>query len=109
MHTGSQLCGPVIADRAFFFMAYFVYILQSATTGRYYIGHTDDLARRVMQHNDPEYEGSKTTKRFSGPWQLVYSEECASRSSAMEREKTIKSWKSRKMIAQLVESRRSRD
>ena len=90
-------------------MAYHVYILQSQSTGRYYIGHTDDPARRVRQHNDPTYHGSKTTKRFQGPWELVYRETSESRSSAMLREKEIKGWKSRKMVAQLVESRHCRD
>ena len=92
-----------------FFMVYYVYILQSETIGRYYIGHTDDLERRVRQHNDPDYHGSKTTKRFHGPWSVVYSEICQSRSEAITREKQIKGWKSRRMIKQLVESRQSRD
>ena len=90
-------------------MLCYVYIIQSQTTGRYYIGQTADVGRRVRQHNDPEYHGSKTTKRFPGPWELVYSETCESRSLAMSREKEIKRWKSRKMIAQLVESLRCRD
>jgi len=71
-------------------MAFFVYILQSATTGRYYIGHTDDLKRRIRQHNDEEYHGSKTTKRFPGPWHLVFSETFATRSAAMLRENRTK-------------------
>ena len=89
---------------------YFTYILQSESTGRYYIGSTDDLLRRIRQHNDPEYRGSKTTKRFRGPWKLVYSDRFETRSKAMSREKQLKSWKNRKAIqhlieAQLVESR----
>ena len=52
---------------------FFVYILRSETTGRHYCGQTDDVARRVRQHNDPEYHGSKTTKRFQGPWVVVWS------------------------------------
>ena len=92
------------------FIMYFAYILQSETTGRYYIGSTDDVYRRLKQHNDPEYRHSKTTKRFKGPWKLVYWEKYQSRSEAMLREKQIKSWKSRKAIqeligSQLVESR----
>ncbi|MCH8474495.1 MAG: GIY-YIG nuclease family protein [Opitutales bacterium] len=34
-------------------MTYHVYILQNAK-GRFYIGHTDDLNRRITQHNSPE-------------------------------------------------------
>jgi putative endonuclease len=82
---------------------YYTYILQSETTGRYYIGSTDDPERRLRQHNDPHYTGSKTTKRFQGPWRLVYSEPFETRGKAMGREKQLKSWKSRKVIQELIE------
>jgi len=81
---------------------YFTYILQSESTGRYYIGSTDNLDRRVAQHNDPDYKGSKTTKRFKGPWKLVYAESSQTRAEAMSREREIKSWKSRQAIHDLV-------
>ncbi|NLA41614.1 MAG: GIY-YIG nuclease family protein [Smithella sp.] len=32
---------------------FYVYILQSETSGRYYIGQTDSLDRRLAEHNDP--------------------------------------------------------
>jgi len=81
---------------------YFTYILQSESTERYYIGSTDNLDRRVAQHNDPGYRGSKTTKRFKGPWKLVYAESSQTRAEAMAREREIKSWKSRKVIQELI-------
>ena len=81
---------------------FFTYILQSETTGRYYIGSTDNLRRRLSQHNDPDYSGTKTTKRFKGPWKLVYEESFESRAKAMSREKQLKSWKSKKAIQELV-------
>jgi putative endonuclease len=71
-------------------MCCWVYILKSESAGRYYCGSSDDVERRVRQHNDPEYAGSKTTKRFSGPWQLVWKQELPSRSAAMVLEKQIK-------------------
>jgi putative endonuclease len=71
-------------------MSYWAYILQSTTTSRYYCGHTADLDRRLRQHNDPDYHGSKTTKRFEGPWVSVWSQEAESRSEAMKLEKQIK-------------------
>ncbi len=75
-----------------------VYILQNAT-GRFYIGHTDDLGRRLRQHNDPEGKShlGKFTHR-NGPWTLVWSEPQPDRPSAMKREKEIKSWKSSRTI-----------
>jgi putative endonuclease len=71
-------------------MSYQVYILQSRKTGRYYCGQTDDLAHHLRQHNDPEYHGSKTTKRFEGPWIAVWSQQCETRSDAMAIERKIK-------------------
>mgnify|MGYP000889111320 CR=1 FL=1 len=69
---------------------YWVYILQSETTGRYYCGSTEDVERRVRQHNDPDYHGSKTTKRFDGPWKVVWRESWETRSAAMLRERQVK-------------------
>ena len=71
-------------------MSYQVYILQSKTTGRYYCGQTDDLERRLRQHNDPGYNGSKTTKRFEGPWVAVWSHQSETRGDAMSLERKIK-------------------
>jgi putative endonuclease len=83
---------------------YWVYILQSAS-GRYYVGSTVNLERRIEQHNTHKYPGSEYTKRAGGPWELVYSEVYETRKEAMMREKQIKRWKSRKAIEQLIESK----
>ncbi len=58
--------------------------------GRHYCGSTGNLQERIRQHNDPGYHGSKTTKRFDGPWLLVWSETHQSRGDAMRRERQIK-------------------
>ncbi len=71
-------------------MGFWVYILQSKSTGRFYCGQTDDLDRRLQQHNDPKYRLTKTTKRFEGPWKVIWSRDCSNRSSAVKLEKTIK-------------------
>lgn len=71
-------------------MAFWTYILQSESCGRYYCGSTSDLQRRVEQHNNLERPGAITTARYPGPWRLVWYEEHGSRSAAMRREKQIK-------------------
>ena len=73
-------------------MTFFVYILEN-TVGRFYIGSTDNLNRRVEQHNDAE-RGRNTFARKNGPWRLVWSEEHLDRASAMRRERAIKAMKS---------------
>ena len=69
---------------------FWVYVLQNPD-GKLYIGQTDNLDRRSVQHNDPAYTLTRTTKRFRGPWKLVYSEEVLSRSAVLTREKALKS------------------
>jgi predicted GIY-YIG superfamily endonuclease len=71
---------------------------------RKFRGKTDALPLRIRQHNDPEYRRSKTTKRFRGPWNLVYSEKFETRAQAMSRERQSKSWESRKALQHLIEA-----
>ncbi|MCK4631713.1 MAG: GIY-YIG nuclease family protein [candidate division Zixibacteria bacterium] len=71
-------------------MTYWVYVLQSKSSGRFYCGHTGNLTQRIEQHNDLSYVSTKTTKRFAGPWVLVHSEEFETRSEAMKVERQIK-------------------
>ncbi len=82
-----------------------VYILQNPA-GRFYIGHTDNLERRLRQHNEPE--GKSHLGKFThknGPWSLVWSEPHPSRSSATLRERQIKSWRSTRTIRERLLAR----
>ncbi len=93
------------------FMSFWVYILQSETSARYYCGQTDDLTRRISQHNNPGYHGSRTTKVFKGPWKLIWSEKMTSRGDAVVIERKIKKRGIRRYLEDLksVESRLERD
>jgi len=75
-------------------MAYWVYILQSEPTGRYYIGQTHDPPNRLHRHNADRTQAN----RGRGPWRLVYSEEWPTRQAAVARERAIKARKSRAYI-----------
>ena len=72
------------------------YILQNVA-GRFYIGHTDDLARRLIEHNSTGPAQGKYTRK-NGPWHIVWSEFHPTRAKAMVRERQIKSWKSARTI-----------
>ena len=61
---------------------WYLYILECAD-GTLYTGITDDVPRRLEQHNSGK--GAKYT-RGRGPVQLRYQEECGSRSDASKRE-----------------------
>ena len=71
-------------------MEFSVYILQSESSDRFYCGQTTDLQVRLSQHNDPNNDLSKTTKRFKGPWKLIWSRTVGSGSEAVRLERQIK-------------------
>ncbi|MDD5557446.1 MAG: GIY-YIG nuclease family protein [bacterium] len=48
--------------------AYYVYVLWSESSARFYIGVTDNVVHRVAQHN----EGLSKWTRDRGPWELVW-------------------------------------
>jgi putative endonuclease len=79
----------------------FVYILQSGSTKRFYVGSTDSLDRRMSEH----LRGHSLATRGRGPWKLVYTEEYPTLLEARRREWEIKRWKSSKLIASLISER----
>jgi putative endonuclease len=81
--------------------SWFVYVLRNPD-GKLYIGQTDNISHRLHQHNDPTHTLTRTTKRFRGPWQLVYSEAATSRSAALAREKALKSGQGRAWLKKQI-------
>ncbi len=77
-----------------------LYVLKSKRNGRYYIGHTTNLAQRLAAHE----KGQVASTRHLRPCVLVYSEEHPDPTSARRREWYLKSLKSRKVIQELVTS-----
>jgi putative endonuclease len=72
-----------------------VYVIKSQSRGTYYIGQTEDLERRIKEHNEGLL--GKYTKE-KGPWVLVYTETYETRSEAMKREKYLKTGVGREFI-----------
>ncbi|HET6158963.1 MAG TPA: GIY-YIG nuclease family protein [Dongiaceae bacterium] len=70
-------------------MSYWVYILASRPRGTLYVGVTNNLVRRVAEHQEGTVPGF--TKTY-GVKMLVYFEEHANVVEAIEREKRIKRW-----------------
>ena len=83
-------------------MLFHVYILRSQSTGRFYVGHTENLVKRIFEHNNNRTPSIKNR----GPWELFYSEVFETRSEAARRERQIKSMKSRRFIEALVRASR---
>ena len=77
-------------------MMYYVYILASGRYGTFYVGVTNDLARRVWEHKEGVADGF--TKKY-GIKLLVYYETHADIEEALRREKSIKRWPRAKKIS----------
>ncbi|MBI3195373.1 MAG: GIY-YIG nuclease family protein [Ignavibacteriae bacterium] len=83
-------------------MEYFVYLLRSYKTGKYYLGQTQDIETRLLRHNS----GDSFSTRKDRPWEIVYTEKYSSQSEAMRRESFLKSpagWKELQTIKQKIQ------
>ncbi len=78
---------------------YWVYVLE-LDNGKKYVGQTNNLERRIQEHKSGR---SRFTRKYTVV-RLLYSEQCATRSEALKREKFLKSGKGREWLkAQLAE------
>jgi len=65
---------------------YYVYALQSEKTGHIYIGMTQDIKKRIHQHNSGN---SGWTKKYR-PWKLIHLETQPDSKTARQKEKYYK-------------------
>ena len=72
-------------------MSCYFYILQCRDGDKYY-GHTNNLARRILEHS----KGKVSSNKKRRPIRLVYFEEVKSRKEAFKREMKFKSGRTRK-------------
>jgi len=79
-------------------MSYFLYILQSASFDKYYVGISSNPIRRLMFHNSIE---KGFTSRYR-PWKIVFTQEFLSKLSANQSELKIKNWKNKTMIQRVI-------
>ena len=92
IHYRCKKCGALGVDGCEFYPApfegmYFVYLIQSiAKPDEIYVGSTNNLRKRLFEHNDNE---SKSTARYA-PWCLVYYESFLAEEDARKREMTLK-------------------
>jgi putative endonuclease len=82
---------------------YFIYMLASKRNGTLYVGVTNDLLRRALEHKDKLVPGF--TKRY-GVSILVWYEIHGDINTAIEREKQIKGW-NRAWKIRLIEANNS--
>ncbi|MCX6723280.1 MAG: GIY-YIG nuclease family protein [Candidatus Staskawiczbacteria bacterium] len=65
---------------------YYVYAIYDKISGRFYIGYTGDLQKRILEH---KYGNNLTTKKMLDQ-ELVYYEASVSKKDAEAREKQLK-------------------
>ena len=83
------------------YMPYSVYILHGLTKDKFYIGYTADISARIIRHN----QKSKGFTGSTNDWILVYQEEFILQSEAIQRERQIKSWKSKIKIKEMIQKK----
>ncbi len=65
---------------------YYVYVLQSQKDGHHYMGCTNDLRKRLIEHN----QGKSFATAPRRPFKLIYYEAHINRKDAERREKFLK-------------------
>ena len=80
---------------------FYIYILFSRSSDRYYIGYSNDPRRRLTEHNAKPFNTYTSKHR---PWELITCFEVGrNEAEAIRIEKIIKNQKSRKLIEQLCD------
>ncbi|OGC13731.1 hypothetical protein A2290_07640 [candidate division WOR-1 bacterium RIFOXYB2_FULL_36_35] len=65
---------------------FYVYVLKSLKDNNLYIGSTNNLERRIKEHND----GKSISKKSRIPFELIYYEAYKAESDARKREHNLK-------------------
>jgi putative endonuclease len=77
---------------------YYVYIVKSKTTERYYVGYTRDIGERLKCHNS----GKTKSLRKHIPLEIIKVEEYDTYAEARARERQIKRYKSGEAFRKLL-------
>ncbi len=77
---------------------YYVYIIKSGKTGKIYTGSTEDLRKRISEHN----MGKVVSTKASCPWKIIYYEAFVSKNDARREEIFLKTGKGRERITWLL-------
>jgi putative endonuclease len=77
---------------------FFVYILESIESKKFYIGQTQNLQERLKKHN----EGKNLSTKPYIPWQIKWWKELNTRSEAIKMERILKNKKKRIHVEKFV-------
>jgi putative endonuclease len=77
---------------------FFVYVLRSQSTRRFYTGHSARIPERLKEH---ELGLTRSTKG-RGPWDLIHQEVFTTRPEAVRRERELKTGKGRDELKRIL-------
>lgn len=75
-------------------MFYYVYVLKSVKDDKLYIGYTNNLKRRLVEHN----KGFNFSTSFRVPFKTIYFEASININDAKRREKYLKTTQGRRFL-----------
>ncbi|MFC1631124.1 GIY-YIG nuclease family protein [Candidatus Omnitrophota bacterium] len=84
---------------------YYVYVLKSGKDSKLYTGFTDDLKRRLKEHNS----GEEPSTKHRVPFKLIYYEACLAKKDALARERFLKTGKGKRYIQNRLKNYLERD
>lgn len=78
---------------------WYVYVLKSLKNNRRYTGSTNNLTRRIWEHNS----GFSKYTSLTRPFKVIYQEIYETRIEARRREQFLKTGKGRELLKSLIE------
>ncbi len=73
---------------------FYVYVIESLKNNGLYIGHTNDLVKRLKEHN----QGLNFSTKPHKPWKCIYYEACLNENDAKRREKYFKTTQGNRLL-----------
>jgi putative endonuclease len=77
---------------------FYVYSIKSLTRNYIYVGLTNNIERRFVEHNNGENRSTKAYK----PFVLIFTEQFETRQEAREKEKYLKSGVGKEFLKRLI-------
>ena len=77
---------------------YYVYILRSLRDERFYAGFSENLRRRIDDHNS----GKNASTKYRRPLELIFYEAFLNKADAMKRERYFKTTKGKAVLKSML-------
>jgi len=74
--------------------SWYVYVLESRKSKKWYIGSTKNMQKRILTHN----AGNNRSTKHDRPWRTIYCEISLNKGDARAREKYLKSGMGRRYL-----------